>query len=638
MLAPIEPATLEFSPDGTPWSARFGDIYHSNQGGLGQSRHVFLAGNDLPARWQGRERFVIVEIGFGLGLNFLATWAAWRGDPARADRLHFIAVERHPFSADDLRRAHARWPELGELASGLHTHWPALTPGMHRLWLDGGRVALTLCFGAAEQVLPQLVARADAFYLDGFAPARNPELWSARLCHQLAALAKHDATLATWSVAGQVRRHLEYARWHVARAPGFGDKRHMLRARYCGKSADDAARREREAVVLGAGLSGTSVAQRLAARGWSIRVVDGGSAPGNGASGNHVGILRPHPSVDDNRLARLSRAGALAAVHHLKALEHAGHPVRWAASGVLHLARDAEHEARQRAIVEAQQPPVDFLRFVALAEAQVIAGWPVTAGGWWFPSSGWVQPPSLCAANLAAAGIAARFNTRIERIEKRGETWRLFDTCGQTIAETRTLIVANGADICRFDQTASLPVRSARGQITHLAADRGSAPRVVVCRQGYVSPEVDGVRSVGASFLLDDDATELREAEHAENLNKLDNALPGFPARFCGTVGRVGFRPVSLDRLPIVGAMPQPQSPAPDARLSAIARQPGLFVVSGFGARGLVWSALVAETLASDLDGDPLPLERDLQDAIDPARFLVRRARRVAAAGDTADL
>ena len=369
-------------------------------------------------------------------------------------------------------------------------------------------------------------------------------------------------------------------------------------------------------------------------------MIDSGAAAGSGASGNHVGVLRPHPSLDDNPLARLTRAGVLAALHHLKALAGAGHPVRWGATGVLHLARDPDHEARQRAIVEAQQPPADFLRFVDQAEARAIAGWPVAAGGWWFPSSGWVQPPSLCAANLAAAGIESRFDTTIERIEEHGDLWRLIDANGRIVAETRTLIVANGIDIRRFAQTARLPVRSARGQVSHLQADEDSAPRVVVSRQGYVSPAVDGVRSVGASFLLDEDTQPrdpgLRAQEHAENLAKLDDALPGYRAHLCdgGAAGRVGFRPVSLDRLPIVGAVAQPEPPPPDAQLSAIARQPGLFVVSGFGARGLVWSALVGETLASELDGDPLPLERDLHDAIDPARFLVRAARRAAAASD----
>ena len=272
----------------------------------------------------------------------------------------------------------------------------------------------------------------------------------------------------------------------------------------------------------------------------------------------------------------------------------------------------------------------DYLRYVDRAEAQRISGWPVAAGGWWFASSGWVQPPSLCAANLAAAGITVRGKIAVERIEKEGEHWRLLDASGQTIEKTRTLILANGVGIRHFAQAASVPVRSARGQVSHLPATDGSAPNVVVCRLGYISPCVDGIRSVGASFLVDDeDDSSLRAQEHEDNLARLDFILPGYRSTL-GNIdadGRVGFRPISPDRLPVVGALADASVCPPDTQLSAVPRQAGLFAVSGFGARGLVWSAIVAEALASELDGDPLPLERDLHQSIDPARFTLRRAR-----------
>src|SRR2546425_4461643 len=109
---PLIPARLEFAADGTPWSEEFGDVYHSAAGGPAQARHVFLAGNRLPERWAGRERFVILETGFGFGLNFLATWQAWRRDPARCERLHFVSLEKHPFTLSNLRVLHSRYPEF----------------------------------------------------------------------------------------------------------------------------------------------------------------------------------------------------------------------------------------------------------------------------------------------------------------------------------------------------------------------------------------------------------------------------------------------------------------------------------------------------------------------------------------------
>ncbi len=207
-MEPLRPADLSFAEDGTPWSAAFGDVYHSAYGGPAQARHVFLGGNDLPQRWQGRDRFVILETGFGTGLNFLATWQAWRDDPQRCRRLHFISLEKFPLTVGDLARCQQAWPEFAELAKQLQASWPVLAPGMHRLYFDNGRVILTLVFGDATQCLRAIDASVDAFYLDGFSPAKNPDLWSPYFCKGLTRLAAPGATLATWSVAGNVRRAL----------------------------------------------------------------------------------------------------------------------------------------------------------------------------------------------------------------------------------------------------------------------------------------------------------------------------------------------------------------------------------------------------------------------------------------------
>ena len=309
----LEIPTLQRLADGTPFSGRYGDVYYAAAGGPAQAWHVFLAGNDLPARWQGRGRFVILETGFGLGLNFLATWQAWRADPQACRELCFISLEKHPFAAADLAAAQAAWPEFASLAGTLQAQWPPLQPGEHRVALeglpaaqeereaagDGGkrgctemrgraqmrgmsenageqvahrtmrgraqmrgmsevsevrealpppeghaaqnmpamrRVELRLLFGDAAALLPALTLApdeaVDAFFLDGFSPARNPDLWSPALCRALARLAKPGATLATWSVAGSVRRALSEAGFMVEKRPGFADKRQMLVGRF----------------------------------------------------------------------------------------------------------------------------------------------------------------------------------------------------------------------------------------------------------------------------------------------------------------------------------------------------------------------------------------------------------------------
>lgn len=227
----IQPANIDFSPEGVPYSATFDDIYHTTDGGLGQIEHVFMAGNELPQRWRARDAFAILETGFGLGLSFLATWQAWRADPQRSVRLQFISVEKYPFQPAHLARLHASWPQFAELSGQLVAGWPALIEGRHDILLNSGQVQLTLLLGDALEQLPRIADKVDAIYLDGFAPSKNPDMWSPTLFRQLARLAAEDCTLATWSVAGFVRQALTEAGFTVGKTKGFGGKRQMLRGR-----------------------------------------------------------------------------------------------------------------------------------------------------------------------------------------------------------------------------------------------------------------------------------------------------------------------------------------------------------------------------------------------------------------------
>ena len=228
----LVPALFTLDANSTPISEAYADVYHSAAGGPAQARHVFLAGNDLPARWQGQTRFTILETGFGLGLNFLATWLAWQSDTQRCHELHFISLEKHPFHAPDLALAHAAWPEFVLIAEELRRHWPPLTEGEHRVELAEGRIVLRLVFGDAVESLPNLEAAVDAVYLDGFSPAKNPDLWSPALCCALARTAVNGATLATWTVAGSVRQALRAAQFSLKKRPGFASKWQMLVGRY----------------------------------------------------------------------------------------------------------------------------------------------------------------------------------------------------------------------------------------------------------------------------------------------------------------------------------------------------------------------------------------------------------------------
>ena len=390
------------------------------------------------------------------------------------------------------------------------------------------------------------------------------------------------------------------------------------------------------AIVIGAGLAGSSAAERLAARGWKIDLIERAHAPGQGASGNVAGVLRPLPSLDDNRLARLTRAGFQHACQHFAALTAAGQPLRWGQTGVLHLARDETHAATQQRVVEIRKAAVDPLYFVERPQARKLAAWPVASGGWWFPGGGWVDPGSLCRANIArhADAITAHYDTQVAQIERPADLWQARNAAGELIAAAPVLILANATTARHFPVAAHLPLRSARGQVSHLGAAAASAPDIVVCRLGYVTPAIEGLRCAGATFSVDDGESALREADHAENLAKLDFILPGYGKGIQARdlAGRVGFRPLSPDRLPMIGAVGDAAAIDPDAPSRALAempRLPGLYLINGFGARGIVWSALAGELLACLITAAPLPLPDELVDAVDPGRFLLRgRSRR----------
>lgn len=581
----LVPAKLAFQ-ERTPYSPAYGDVYHPAAGGPAQCEHVFLGGNSLPGRWSGRERFVIFETGFGFGLNFLTTWKAWRGQGEKLrGKLHYVAIERHPFCLPDLRTLHERYPELGREASELHAAWPMLVPGAHRL--EFGNVVLTLFFSDAS-VARDLRVRADAFYLDGFAPAKNPDMWSPQLMRALSRLAAPGATAATWSVAAPVRHALEAAGWEVEKRKGFGEKKEMLVARYRKGVHEEPVRPQKKATVIGAGLAGAAVCERLRSRGWEVELHERHDAPAQEASGNHAGTFHPIVTPDDSVFARLTRASFLYALSRWRCLAN----LRWDPCGVLQLARNDKEEASQRASIAALALPPEYAQYATREQASKHAGVPVSAPGLWFPEAGWVQPRSLVEAQLE--GVRVRYGSEVKAIDP-----------------ASTVILANSADAPKLHAVPHLRLRRVRGQLTYVPAEAIEAPHAVVLRGGMILPPVDGVCVVGASYDIDDDDPSPRAESDAGNLERLGNIL-GTPPEIAGLKNRVAFRCVAPDRLPVAGKLGE--------------NVHGAFA---YGSRGLLWAALAAELIACELEGEPLPVEGKLADALSPARF----ARRAAARG-----
>jgi tRNA 5-methylaminomethyl-2-thiouridine biosynthesis bifunctional protein len=595
--SPLLPARPAFDDSGTPYSAAYGDVYHSPQGGIAQAQHVFLRGNGLPARWRGRRSFTILETGFGFGLSFLATLQAWREDPGRCERLHFVSIEKHPFEAPDLSFVLKRYAELK--GDQLAARWPMLVLGMHRLEFEGGNVALTLFFGDIAEGLPQLSLAADAIYLDGFAPAKNPDMWEPRLLRHLGRLAAPGATLATWSVATSVREALEGAGFRVDKAGGFGTKKEMLRGTLIPRKKHDVSQdHPRSALVIGAGIAGAAVSERLAARGWQVTVIERHARAAEEASGNPAGVFHPVVSPDDSIFARCTRASFLFLLHHWKNL--AG--VEWQRCGVLQLARDADELASQQRAIATLGYPEAYARF--------------RDGGIWFAEGGWVKPKTLVECLLGRFPVTKLFDRNVFSLSFEEGLWKAKGHDNRLVASAPVVVLANAADALRLSPQPQVRLQRIRGQLTLAPAIAGLEH--VLLRGGMVIPGIDGSSVIGASYDIGDEDPNVRTDSHEGNLARLEQILPGASAGLdpAKLDGRVAFRATVRDRLPLVGPMGN-----------------GVYGAFAYGSRGLLWASLAGEFIASTLEGEPLPLERKLAAAMAPDRFLLREKRKSATAG-----
>jgi len=638
--------------DGQPFSRRFGDVFFSRDSGIAETQHVFLAGNALRERWASLAagaQFVVAETGFGTGLSFLCAWALWDEIAPRDARLHFVSVEAYPLARDELVRALALWPQLAPYRDALAVRCEAFAPGWHRLAFASGRVMLTLLVGDIAAVLPRLEAGIDAWFLDGFAPARNPDMWSPAVLDQVARLSRPGATFATYTAASEVRRHLEAAGFAVRKAGGFGRKREMLagtlqeshappwQAPWFARPAAHTG--ERQAIVVGSGPAGAATAASLAARGWGVEVLERRGDAGPAAAAMHQGVLYAHPSPHPTALNELVLAG----LQHTALLLRAGlvpDPRDYGLCGVLQLAYDA-HETQRQAGVAALALPRALLHAVDRVEAAAIAGLEVPQAGLFFPAAGWVHPPALCAALLDHPGIHVRRAHDAIEIVRTGTQWTVRN--GRLIvAEAPVVVIAGGADSAGFPQTRHLPLRAIRGQITLLPATAASAAlRTVLCGEGYVAPARGGVHSLGATHKFRDRQTDVRASEHVENLERLSHLAPALHAalgvgRLEATAleGLAGLRCSSPDYLPVVGPVVDAAAfMRTYARLSRdatlVLREPspwldGLYMNTAHGSRGLITAPLSGELLAAYLDGEPSPVPVGVAEALHPSRFLLR--------------
>nr|WP_010132734.1 bifunctional tRNA (5-methylaminomethyl-2-thiouridine)(34)-methyltransferase MnmD/FAD-dependent 5-carboxymethylaminomethyl-2-thiouridine(34) oxidoreductase MnmC [Microbulbifer agarilyticus] len=672
---PVSHAQLEWRDNGQPVSRAFDDIYFSTASGLEETRHVFLAQNHLPERWAALTEnavFTIGETGFGTGLNFLAAWQLWHDTAPASAHLHFVSVEKFPLHPKDLARALAMWPALEPLSRQLIAQYPAyLAPGVHRIDLTPN-VHLTLVIGEASDGFHSLslddVNRdrwVDAWFLDGFAPSKNPEMWSEALFQSIAALSAPDCTFATFTCAGIVKRGLKSVGFALEKVPGFGRKREMLRGRFAdaAETATDSttsasstyqrtpwhlppnsgtAAKPNTVAIIGAGIAGVSVARALAARNYQVTVFEQGEHPGSGASGNDQGILyaklspKPGPNGDFNL-----QALQFAQRYYPRQCPNAAH-----FEGLLQLAQSGKEQQLQQQICQQLQLDDTSLlaRPVSAEQASEYAGVPLQFPGLYFPHAGWLRPRQVCEALLQHPNIQTRCGTRIRDAVYEGGSegkaqWKLHLAGVEQTQPFDALILCTANFNRQFPQTAPLPLQPIRGQVTFAEATTTSEKlKIALCGEGYIAPAETrhAQHSFGATFKLKQSETEIRQEEHEENLATLASLLPGFAQEFAEQTlrGRAAVRAATPDYLPMAGPVAQWEElensygALRKNRKQLIGKrtpyQPNLYVLAGLGSRGFTYAPLAAEVLAAWINREAMPVSQDLVKALHPMRFAIR--------------
>ena len=645
-------AQLDWDDQGRPHSRVFDDVYFSDTTGLEETRYVFIEQNALKERFaalRANGQMVIGETGFGTGLNFLCTWQLFEQTAQPDARLHFISVEKYPLTRGDLHRALALWPQLSDVSEQLLAAYFAIHPGFQTLTLGNGRVTLTLLIGDVLEQLSQLDAQVDAWFLDGFAPAKNPDMWTPELFAQLARLAAPDATISTFTSTGWVRRALNEAGFKMRRTPGIGHKWEILRGTFLGVPEQALATSavkpwyarppqpttERKALVIGGGLSGCASANSLARRGWQVVLLERHERLAKEASGNPQGVLYLKLSAHGTTLSQMIVSGF---GYTRRLLEHLQRGRDWDDCGVLQLGFNAKEAQRQAQLAGAFAPAL--VHMLDQPQAQALAGIELAQGGLFYPEGGWVHPPALCQYQAMHPNVQVLTHHDVVQLNNVDNQWQACDG-ERVLASAPVVILAGAAEVKRFPASSGLPLKRIRGQITQLVqTEHSAALNTVVCAEGYVAPGRMGEHTLGASFDFDNDDLTTTPAGHQGNLDLMDEISPQLSSLFGEQLdpaqlqGWAAFRCTSPDYLPIVGPLSDPEAFASTyAVLRKDARQVpdtpcpwlhGLYVNSGHGSRGLITAPLSGEMLAAWINNEPLPVPRTIAEACHPNRFALR--------------
>jgi tRNA 5-methylaminomethyl-2-thiouridine biosynthesis bifunctional protein len=641
------------------------DEIHRRVASHGEPRAAGVSPQGVGGKTPFNNKFTIAELGFGTGLNFLVTLKRFRETAAAGMVLHYIAIERYPFTRESLAAVLALQPELAAEATELLAAYPLRLPGVHRIHLP--RCVLTLYVGEVEKMLEEVVgcvseprsalwreplaagvsvapsydgvnsggtrseaqrgeANApfkhmfiDAWYLDGFSPAKNPEMWRPEILAQVGRLSGEGTTFATFTSAGEVRRGLIAAGFEVKKVAGFGHKREMsLGWRTSCAGGEDAPATapprslrsgspwkatqptSQPCVVIGAGIAGATLARALAERGIAVTVLERGCVA-SGASGNAAGVLFPQLTKQWNPSTHWYFTAYGFALRQLARWQVDGLSFSYAMTGMLRLPRHAEEEAQLRLLNETLGLDASIVHWLEREAASAQAGAMLQTGAAYFPHGTWINPSELCRALLQHEHIMLCEESAAISIARAGDEWAVTLASGEVIAATH-VCVTSAYETAEMLANYGLRLGAVGGQVSEIAAGYAAGGlRSILCHKGYVIPQGNHYL-VGATYHREA-MLEVTTARHEENRTQLREILPDWPpTEVIG--GRSSIRATTPDRMPYVGVL--------DA---------GLYVSTGYGSRGLLSAPLAAEIIASSMVGEMLPVTRALAQAVDPLRF-----------------
>ena len=588
----------EFAPfslkNNTLFSEEFDDLYSSAKGAVAECNHVFIKGNNLNERFENlgeNSKFYIGEIGFGIGINFLTTCKSWLNHTKVDQVLEFYSFDKYLFRLSDFKKLNVSCPDLKEYISELERNYPRNIQGAQKISLFGGRIILNLIIGEIDstQEYIKLMNKVDAWYLDGFSPSKNPDLWSIKLFKCIHKSCHENTTFSTYTSSGLVKNNLTESGFNHIRAMGFSDKRHMLKGTVDTQLKKNTS--NTKVAVIGSGIAGCILSYTLAKKGIEVDLYEKSDSICSGASSHELLVTYPRLSAHDTAFGSFTLHSYIFATNFYKQLK----TDTWKKTGVIILNHDAATEKRQSSLLE-KRADGEIYRYVDPDEASEISGIDIKLNGLIYEDAGYILPEEMCKFLIESPKINIFTSSHIKSIKKNVEVFNL--NIGEKKFEYQNVCVCAGSETANIVDIDGISIK--RGQVTHIESlDNISRIKLPICAKGYISPRVNNIHLVGSSY-SDSEDTDLSEEEHLYNLNNLKLVID---EEMNVITGQTGHRAVSKDHMPVVGM------------------KDGIYINTCHGSRASVTAPISAEIIASMIVDEAPPLMGRELESLSPERF-----------------